>query len=274
MTRERIALALEALELRGRQVIVHASMEALGGVDGGAETLCGALMDAVGAQGTILMPAFTVDETLPWPGCATPQAPVAFHPELPVSAAIGLVAEAFRRHPGVLRSNHPTHSFSAWGRNARAVLSTQRDNNVLGPLKKLNVMRGDVLLVGMTLRAASVIYLAEEQSGLPYLPRRIAVRINAAGYDERVVLDSVPGCSFAFDRLEARIDPTTVSAVALPHGFARLIPVRSLVQLAGMALAEDPEFFICDRSECGLCLDKRRAIEQFSLARRENAGGR
>lgn len=270
MTREEIALLLEGLDLRGRQLIVHVSLPSFGVVHGGADAVCGALMDAVGVRGTILMPAFTADETLP-PADAQPA--VAFHPELAVSPSLGEVAEAFRRHPGVMRSNHPTHSFSAWGHNARGVLSTQRDNNVLGPLKKLNVMRGDVLLLGATLSAASVLYLAEEQSEIPFLTRRTAVRINAAGYDERVVLESVPGCGLAFDRLEARIDPSQVVATALPAGTARLLPVRHLVQIASAALAEDPSAFICNRPACESCAGKRRAIELAGHERRDASAG-
>ena len=66
-------------------------------------------------------------------------------------------------------------------RQAREVLSTQRDNNPMGPLKKLNVVQGQALLLGEALTAVSAIHLAEERAGVPYLGRRTAVRVNAAG---------------------------------------------------------------------------------------------
>src|SRR5262249_50268603 len=149
----------------------------------GARSVCLAILDAVGENATVVMPAFTCAETLPHPVAGSvggaPHRTVAFHQDLPVSRAVGAVAEAFRHLPGVLRSSHPTHSFAAWGRQAREVLSTQRDNNALGPLKKLNVMQGQVLLLGTTLEAATVIHLAEEGVGVPYLGRNTAVRVNA-----------------------------------------------------------------------------------------------
>ena len=157
------------------------------------------------------MPAFTYEETL----VGESASPVPFHPDLPVSASVGLIAETFRRLPGVLRSNHPSHSFTAYGRQARAVLSTQRDNNPLGPIKKLNVMRGHVLLLGAALRSCTAIHLAEENSPVAYLGRSTAVRINAGGYEERVVLEHLPGCDRAFDRLEARLDPDQVLTAPL-----------------------------------------------------------
>lgn len=256
MTRDEIGRLLEGLNLRGNQVVVHASLSSFGRVDGGTSVLCAALLDAVGDGGTILIPAFTYAETL---SGRTPGRPIAYHPDLPVSQEIGTVAEAFRHLPGVLRSSHPTHSFCAWGRQAREVLSTQRDNNPLGPLKKLNVVQGHVLLLGTSLQAATAIYLAEERVGAPSLTRRTALRVNAAGYAERVVLENVPGCNLGFAKLEPHLDPTKVRAVALPRGAARKIPIRYLVQLAAALLERDPHGLSCDRQTCDSCAAKREA---------------
>jgi aminoglycoside 3-N-acetyltransferase len=254
MTREDIARLLDGLALRGNQLVVHASLSSFGRVDGGAGTLCAALLDAVGAGGTILIPAFTDAETL---GGRAPGRPVAYHPDLPVSHAIGAVAEAFRHLPGVLRSSHPTHSFCACGRQAREVLSTQRDNNPLGPLKKLNVVQGQVLLLGTSLQAATAIYLAQERVGAPSLTRRTALRVNAAGYAERAVLENVPGCNLGFAKLEHHLDPAKVRTVALARGVARKIPIRYLVQLAAALLERDPQALSCDRSGCQNCAPTR-----------------
>jgi len=267
MRAAQIVQTLEALGVRGQHLIAHVALRAFGEVDGGALAVCTALLEAVGDNGTVVMPAFTHTETVrsapDQNGTAgTPAAMrhVAFHPDLPVSRELGAVAEAFRRLPGVLRSSHPTHSFAAWGRFARDVLSTQRDNNPFGPMKKLNVMQGQVLLLGSGLDAAVAIHLAEERFGSPYLTRRTAVRVNAAGYDERVVLENVPGCSRAFTHLEAQLDPAKVRSNALPNGTARKIPLRYLVLLATRAIEKDPLAFVCDRDECDSCAGKRSAL--------------
>ncbi len=247
---------LEPLELTGLNMLVHVSLPALHFGDADAPAVCEALLHSVGPHGTILMPAFTCTETL-----ANPHGlPVPFHSDLPVSGEVGAVAEAFRKMPGVLRSNHPSHSFSAYGRQASLMLSTQRDNNPLGPIKKLNVMRGYALLLGAPLRACTAIHLAEETAAVGYLGRSTAIRINAGGYQERVVLEHVPGCSATFDRLDARLDPGHVTSAPLPGGVARKIPIRYLVQQAAAALAEDPAFFVCDDITCTSCAHKREAI--------------
>lgn len=261
MTRNDIGRLLEPLGLRGNHIVVHASLSSFGQVEGGAPALCAALLDAVGETGTIVMPAFTYTETLGRsPGSMGASRSVAFHPDLPVSREIGAVAEAFRRAAGVLRSNHPTHSFAAWGRHAREVLSTQRDNNPLGPLKKLNVLQGHVLLLGAPLASVTAIHLAEERHGTPHLTRRTAVRVNAAGYDERVVLENIPGCSAGFIKLEEQLDPNKVRSSSLERGTARKIPVRYLVNLANALLDSDPLALVCDDPGCDSCGVKRQRL--------------
>jgi aminoglycoside 3-N-acetyltransferase len=261
MTGADVGLLLEGLGLRGNSVIVHTSLSSFGQVDGGARTVCEALMAALGESGTLLMPAFTYAETVNTTTTGLPNPkPRPFSMDMPVSHEIGVTAETFRHLPGVLRSSHPTHSFAAWGRQARDVLSTQRDNNPLGPLKKLNVVQGHVLLLGTTLQAATAVHLAEERLRMPYLGRCTAVRINAAGYEERVVIENFPGCSAAFSKLEERLDPGKVRCVPLARGLARKIPLRYLVNLATALLESDPRAFICDQPGCASCAAKREAF--------------
>jgi aminoglycoside N3'-acetyltransferase len=268
MTREELARVFDGLNLRGNHVVVHAALSSFGDVDGNGRAVCVALVDAVGDGGTILMPAFTYAETLSIAspggtvngGAGGARRPAAFHQDLPVSRQMGVIAEAFRHLPRVLRSSHPTHSFAAWGRQARDVLSTQRDNNPLGPLKKLNVMQGYVVLLGTTLQAATAIHLAEERLGLPYRNRRTAVRVNAAGYDERVVLENIPGCSEAFIRIEDLLDPAKVRSVSLPRGSARKIPIRYLANLATKLIETEPQLFVCDDPACASCAAKHEAF--------------
>ena len=95
---------------------------------------------------------------------------------------------------------------------------------------------------------------------MAYLGRCTAVRINAAGYDERVVLENVPGCSAAFARLEAHLDPAKVKSAPLARGAARKIPVRYLVNLASRWLEADPYGFVCEDPACASCTGKRAAV--------------
>lgn len=267
MTRQELVRLLQSLGVAGNHLVVHTALSSFGQVDGGARALCEALMEAVTEMGTVVMPAFTSHRTvIPASGAPPTKRPTAFHSDLAVDPELGTVPEDFRRIPGVLRSNHPTHSFAAWGRQAREVLSTQRDNNPLGPLKKLNVVQGQLLLLGTSAQAASPVYLAEEGLGSPYLRRYTALRLNASGYEERVVVENVPGCNVAFAKLEDRLDPSKVKSVPLVRESARKIPIRYLVNLAARLLADNPSIFICDNAECPGCAGKREATANLPAA--------
>ncbi len=263
MSRDDLKRLFEPLALRGNHIVVHTFPSAVDSIDT-AVVVAEALIESVGATGTILVPTYT-RETV----CETPLAQrdallrsrvTPYHIDLPVSRDLGVLPEAFRHLPGVLRSNHPTHSFAVWGRKCREVLSTHRDANPLGPLKKLNVLQGHVLLLGAGLDAVTAIHLAEEISAAPYLARRIALRINAGGYEERVVVENYPGCSAAFVKLEPLLDPAKVRSIELPNGSARKIPLRYLVNLASGLLEQEPGSFICEDAGCASCAGKREAL--------------
>lgn len=259
MTREQLREHLLRLEVAGKSLAVHPELSGLGLREEDAAWVANALVEAVGPTGTILMPTFTyeqtVDRAISTPNVQTPRTVVPFHPELPTSEP---VAEVFRRLPGALRSHHPTHSFAALGPMAREFLSTHRDNNPLGPLKKLNVHRGWLLLLGTSLERVVALHLALEGVGIRNEEKRVALRVNAAGYRERVVVELYPGCGRAFGKLEPLLDASVVRTVSLPTGAIRLLPIRYLLQLATRVLQVDRLALFCEQSDCQTCVPARR----------------
>jgi aminoglycoside 3-N-acetyltransferase len=107
----------------------------LGYVVGGAVTVVQALLDAVGSAGTVVVPAFTADNSDPSRWALTRKAPVpsdwwpairdhlpAFDPALTPSHNVGVIAEAVRSWPGAVRSRHPQTSFAAVGAEAEGLM--------------------------------------------------------------------------------------------------------------------------------------------------------
>lgn len=121
-TRVQLAGDLRALGVRaGDYLFVHSSFKSLGTVEGGAETVIGALEDAVAVDGMVLMPSFNL----------TPKgndARLAAWDILSTPSCVGYLTEAFRRLPGTARSDHFSHSVTGRGRDAMVFLSTHRDN--------------------------------------------------------------------------------------------------------------------------------------------------
>ena len=116
-TREKLAQDLINLGIEpGDLLFIHSSFKSLGPVAGGAGTVVGALEDAVGPEGLILMPSFNLlkgkDRRVEaWDIRTTP-------------STVGWLTEFFRRMPGTHRSDHYSHSVAARGKGAEEFVGT------------------------------------------------------------------------------------------------------------------------------------------------------
>ena len=82
---------------------------------------------------------------------------------------MGAIAELFRTLPGVSRSDHPTNSFCAWGKNSEEVTNQQPMSHPMGefsPLATLYDLDAQVLLIGVGWQSNTSLHLAEERSGI------------------------------------------------------------------------------------------------------------
>jgi aminoglycoside N3'-acetyltransferase len=168
----------------GDALMVHSSLARLGNVRGGAQAVIQALQQAVGEEGTILMPAYTsVDEAF---RRASIGRPIDLRTEPSLQGAI---PEAFRLSPGVLRSSHPFSSVCAWGRHATFVTCGHHHDpricHIGSPIGRLLQLQGKVLGLGVDMGPVSFYHVIEDTwDGFPFNPydepRRIAY-VNSNG---------------------------------------------------------------------------------------------
>jgi aminoglycoside 3-N-acetyltransferase len=116
VTRADLAADLARLGIaQGDTLFIHSSLKSLGYVEGGAATVIRALQDAVGPQGTLVLPTYYLPGGTVRATCEMTD--YVFDPRRH-GTNMGRLPEAFLAAGDIHRSIHPTHSVSAWGRHA------------------------------------------------------------------------------------------------------------------------------------------------------------
>ena len=164
----------------GQTVIVHTSLSSIGFVCGGAQVVVDALLETVGADGTIVMPTQSWknldpetgvhwEEPKEWWQIIRDNWP-AYDKRITPTNTMGAVAECFRTYPGTLRTDHPARSVSANGKNAEYITSHHDLSDIFGetsPLGKLYELDASVLLIGVGYDKNTSIRLADVRVEYP-----------------------------------------------------------------------------------------------------------
>ncbi|MDE0217843.1 MAG: AAC(3) family N-acetyltransferase [Spirochaetaceae bacterium] len=109
VTFEDIVRALRTLQVgSGAVVYVHSSLSRMGYVQGGADTVIDAFLQVVGHEGTVCVPTIVYAGQGPRPPFDVIRSP----------SEVGRITETLRLRPEACRSDNPTHSVAAIGRQA------------------------------------------------------------------------------------------------------------------------------------------------------------
>jgi len=166
-------LGVEADDL----LMVHASLRAVGPVDGGADGVIDALEAAVGPDGTLLMTLGARDDRA-WinerperdrPGLLRGTEPFDCL-QTPADPDMGILAEVFRRRPRTLVSDHPEGRFGASGPLADRLVQDVPWDDYYGPgspLERFVQAGGRVLRLGADLGTVTLIHFAEYLAPIP-----------------------------------------------------------------------------------------------------------
>lgn len=99
----------------GDALFIHSSLKSLGYVEGGAAEVIHAMQDAVGVEGTLVIPTYYMPGGTIQGTCELKDYVFDARKH---GTNMGRLPEAFLAGSGIHRSIHPTHSVSAWGRHA------------------------------------------------------------------------------------------------------------------------------------------------------------
>ena len=178
VTPTELAADLTALGVRaGDCLMVHASLRAIGPVDGRAAGVVDALDRAVGEAGTLMMVLGARDD-FSWVNereesereALLASAEPFDARETPVQPDVGYLAEAFRTHPGTIVTDHPEGRFGARGARASELFENLPWHDYYGPgspLDRLCLLGGRVLRLGADHETVTLLHYAEYLAPLP-----------------------------------------------------------------------------------------------------------
>lgn len=234
--RNEVRRQLRALGVReGGVLLVHTSFRAVRPVEGGPSGLIGALRDALGPEGTLVMPSWTGSDDEPFDPAATPASP-----------DLGVVAETFRRMEGVRRSDHP-FAFAAAGPQAARITADPLPlppHIPESPAGRVHDLDGQVLLLGVGHDGDTMLHLAEILAVVPYrTPKHCTVLRD--GRPTRIEYLENDHCCERFALADEWLRERGLQAEGqVGHAHARLARARDIVEAALHRLARDPLLFL------------------------------
>ena len=255
MIKKKITNDLKALGVQnGGNLLVHASLKSLGEIPEGASAAIQGILDAIGAEGTLLMPALSyesVDETHP------------LFDLINTPSCIGWLPEYFRTLDGVVRTIHPTHSLSCLGKNKYLFTkSHHKDHTPCGansPFSLLPKYHGQILMIGCGLKPNTSMHAIEEKMNVPYLFKdkvkyKIITPDNINQEPPRKNRDikemSVKRHNFhgyynqRYDRLEALLSTKAMKRGKVLQADCYLIDAAMMWETAISAIKKDPFYFV------------------------------
>lgn len=225
-------------------LLVHTAFGAIGPIVDGPDGFIMALLRAVGADGTVVMPSWTDDDD------------EVFDPaETPTEDHLGIVSEVFWRRGDVARGNHPfavaaVGPQAEWITRAPFVLPPHAPESGVARVQELD---GWVLLAGVDHDANSTIHLGELIAGAPYrVPKHITVLRD--GRPERVAYGENDHCCRRFTLVGEWLRARGLQREGpLGNGRAVLARSRDVVATVVEELRGEPCRFLCPQGTCGDC---------------------
>ena len=197
VTRQDITAAVKRLGVvPGDILLVHSSYKSLGPVEGGPDGVIGGLEDALGKEGTLVMPTLCQGDLVRAYECWYMDKP----------SDVGFLTEYFRKQIYVYRSNHPTHSVAARGKYAYELTfeHTARGPHYCpfgeyafadsSPWAKMYEMSAKILFIGCGARYNTMKHMVEgrfveenlEKVADPDMKQMLLRRLRHLGVDEGI----------------------------------------------------------------------------------------
>ncbi|HWY38500.1 MAG TPA: peptidoglycan bridge formation glycyltransferase FemA/FemB family protein [Bacteroidia bacterium] len=196
---------LKAGIIKGDTILVHSSLSKIGNVQEGSKTVIEALLEQVGSEGNVIMPAYSYVDSME----NTAKIPDYIFNPASSPSIVGKITEEFRKFPGVKRSLHPTHSVCAYGPGADMITEghfsagTNFGRNT--PFHKIRELKGKIVGLGINIGPVTIYHSIEdffpELFRGVYLPEPAPLKVLVNG-KEKIRMVFIHNPSFHADRID------------------------------------------------------------------------
>jgi aminoglycoside 3-N-acetyltransferase len=255
VTADKVVDDLYALGLRrGDTLLVRAAARSVGFAGDHARRLLGALLAAIGPDGTLLGYAHTGDQYV-WKRTTDR----VFHSGAP--NITGGLAAAMLAHEGAVRSRHPTNSWVGIGPAAHDILAGHDETALcFAPVARLVELGAKDAVIGnvRTSPGLGTLHFAQEELGLAR--RTLVSGLIGAYYHDRDgavrwyrKVDE-PGCSLGFWKAYGHyVNAEVLHAGPVGRTYAILAEAARTLPVDVELLRRDPASVLCDDPGCPRC---------------------
>ncbi len=266
ITKDRIVRDLRKIGVKKcDHLCVHSSLKSIGFVKGGPDTVIDALLEVVGPDGTIMMPAFTRIFSLKKIESGKVDYVFDYRSTPIYVKRIGSIPETLRKRHDSIRSRHPTNSIVAIGKYAKYLTDGHDENSrAFAPFSKLAEINGKILSIGTLNNFLTMGHEAQSLVGLlELIPPIVGVKFrNAEGNIRLFIRKDLAEGSFP-DLIYILRDLGLVTDGRIGLAKSILIPAKKSLEILIKKLKDDPSLNLCDRVTCLWCREVERRLNIY-----------
>ena len=271
VTREELKEKLEELGITsGDLLMVHSSISAIGPSELTPAAINDTLLETLGSEGTLLMPAFTSPYTY-FEGATGRDS--RFRPSSPDSPVnTGALVNELLKRPECVRDRHTTHALAGIGKNASELLARQGAFDAPTGLNSawhdLAPRNGKILFFGTGLACTTYLHYLETLLDLWYLGCAVIRYKTEDGTCKSALLPQhLGGCRDFYQGRNSKFYNKAVERGLkisyVPFGYAglHLIDAADLYRVGCELLKEDPALLLCDSERCLYCVNAKKHLK-------------
>ena len=256
---------------KGDALMVHSSLKSIGWVDGGADTVIDAMLSVIGEdEGVLFVPTLTgTFARAGWDEMTK----YAFDPKATPSR-VGKVTDTLWRPPNACRSEHPTHSLAALGKDAEELVKGHGGDastfDKRGPYGKYVKLGATILFIGTHMGCNTTLHVGEDWAELPYMDQNAKARVRRGDEEAVVPLKMSPNGHRSFYASDENSPAVQlfyklglVREAKLGDATVQLIGAQDIINTMMKTYYEgEPAFLLCKKPDCEFCRKGREDCER------------